>query len=370
MHIEDMIKPGIRNIPPYIPGRAAESMLRPGVTEILQLGSNENQLGTSPMAVAAMQKAIRLANCYPDPFCAGIRAKIGELYGFKEEPESHVIISAGEIGALRLIGDVFLMPEDEVVYCTPSYDIYDIMTARNDAKAVKLPLDKDQLFDLDAMTQAVNERTKLVIVCNPNNPSSTAVDAGALRHFIRQMPKHVVTVVDEAYIEFADNPESLSMVTEIAEDVNLIVLRTFSKMYGLAGARIAYGLMNKEMHNVLQRSTDVFVVSRDALAGAEAALDDREFVERSRMTVVEGRSYLTTEFETMGMIVFPSQANFVYVDTGYDTAQLARACLPQGLIIRGNFQYSRITIGTDHQNRRLVEIIREVIASGEVSKNR
>ncbi|MDR1509539.1 MAG: aminotransferase class I/II-fold pyridoxal phosphate-dependent enzyme [Synergistaceae bacterium] len=370
MRIEDLVKPGIRNIPPYIPGRASESTLLPGVAEILQLGSNENQLGTSPMAIEAMQKAIKLSNCYPDPFCAGIRSKIGKLYGFEEEPESHVVISAGGIGALRLIGDVFLEPGDEVVYCAPSYDVYGIMAARSDAKAVKLPLDRDQRFDLDAIAQAVNERTKLVIICNPNNPSSTAVDAGALRRFIRQMPRNAVTVVDEAYIDFADDPGSMSMVSEIAEGVNLIVLRTFSKMYGLAGARIAFGLTNKEIHNVLQRSTDVFVVSRAALAAADAALDDHEFVERSRAAVVEGRSYLTAEFESMGMKVYRSQANFVYVDTGYDTSQLASACMQRGLVIRGNFLYSRITIGTDRQNRRAAEIIREVIASGEVVKNR
>jgi histidinol-phosphate aminotransferase len=196
------------------------------------------------------------------------------------------------------------------------------------------------------------------------------VDAGALRRFIRQMPRHVVTVVDEAYIDFADDPKSMSMVLEIADDLNLIVLRTFSKMYGLAGARIAFGLTNKEIHNVLQRSTDVFVVSRDALAAADAALDDHEFVERSRAAVAEGRGYLTAEFESMGMKVYRSQANFIYVDTGYDTAQLASACRSLGLVIRGNFMYTRITIGTDRQNRRAVGIIREVIASGDVAKNR
>lgn len=369
-NIENLAKPGIRNIPPYIPGDSAESARRPNVTEIFKLASNENQLGTSPKALQALREAVESASIYPDAFCMGLRTKLGRKFGFEQNPASHITISPGASGAIALIGEVFIQQGDEVVYCEPTFGAAASAARRHSGKQVSLPLTEDQMFDLDAIAAAVTDKTKIVYICNPNNPTGTVVDADKLRVLIHSLPAHVITVVDEAYIEFADDPERQSMISEIAENVNLIVLRTFSKLYGLAGTRIGYSLMNEEIHNVLQRSTSVFVVSREALAAASAAIDDEDFVKLTRKTIADGRAYLTAEFETLGGKVYNSQANFIYVDTGYDTAVLAEACKEKGLIIRGNFACSRVTIGTEYQNRRMMEIIKSVLAEGKVPKAR
>ncbi|MDR2670207.1 MAG: aminotransferase class I/II-fold pyridoxal phosphate-dependent enzyme, partial [Oscillospiraceae bacterium] len=250
--IERLIKPGIRQIPPYIPGDTAESARRYQVQEILKLASNENQLGASPKALEAMRAAVPSAHIYPDPFCAGLRAKIGRAFGFAD-PADHVTISAGASGAIALLGEIFIGPGDEVVYCEPTFGAYAGAVRRNFGTPVVRPLTADGAFDLDAMRAAVTDRTKMIFLCNPNNPTGGTVDPAGLRAFIRGLPDHVVLVADEAYIEFADDPAA-SVVSEIAEGVNLVVLRTFSKLYGLAGMRIGYTLTNREIHGVLQRS--------------------------------------------------------------------------------------------------------------------
>ena len=216
------------------------------------------------------------------------------------------------------------------------------------------------------MEQAVTEKTKLVFICNPNNPSGTAVDSEELRAFLHRLPKHVIAVVDEAYIEFATDPAVQSMIPEISEDLNLIVVRTFSKIYGLAGERIGYSLMNKKLHAVLQKATSVFVVGRTALAGAMAALDDDDFLVSTREGIREGRDYLTQELTAMGWQVWESHTNFLYADSHLNTKLLAQELEKKGLIIRGNFRYSRITVGTMEQNREMIAIIKETVAQGRV----
>jgi histidinol-phosphate aminotransferase len=368
MSIDLLIKPGIRNIPPYIPGATAESARRPGITEIFKLASNENQLGTSPKALEALAEAVKTVSIYPDPFCLGLREKIGERFGFTENPGDHVILSSGASGAMLLIGEVFLLPDDEVVTCDPTYGAYNGTSRRNSAKAVTCPLNSDLEYDLDALEKLITEKTKMVYICNPNNPTGTIIDPDKLRAFIHRMPPHLIVVVDEAYIEFSGDEKRYSMISEIKEGVNLIVMRTFSKLYGLAGARIGYSFTNKEIHDVLLKSTSVFVISREAVAAANAALDDDDFVKSTIDMVDNGRKYLTKELTAIGAKVYPSYTNFVYADTGYNTAQLALKCRERGLIIRGNFELSRITVGTEYQNKRVVEIIKEVISTGEVDK--
>lgn len=364
--LEKLTKPGIQKIPPYIPGDTAESVTQKyGIREVLKLASNENQLGSSPKAIAAMEEAVRRANIYPDPFCIELRKKIGLIFGFDGSGDN-VIISAGASGVLALLGEVFVCEGDEVLFCEPTFGAYAGAAKRNGGVAVGLPLTADQKYDLEALYQAITDRTKLIFICNPNNPTGTAVDSGELRQFIRKVPKHVIVVVDEAYIELSSNSAVESMVSEITEGVNLVVVRTFSKIYGLAGLRIGYSLMNKELHGILQKSTPVFVASREALAGASAALDDEDFIQETRKMIKEGREYLTEELTGLGWKVIPSETNFIYADSGLDTAALAEELKKRGLIIRGNFEFSRITIGTMDQNRKMVSIIKEVMESGAV----
>lgn len=364
--IEKLTKEGIRNIPPYIPGNTSESVKEKyHLDHVLKLASNENQYGCSPKALEAMGKTVAKANIYPDPFCMGLRRKLGRKYGFDDSGDN-VIISAGASGILLLLGEVFVCDGDEVVFCDPTFGAYASAATRNNGKAVACPLTPDQKFDLEAMKAAVTDRTKLVFICNPNNPTGTAVDSSELRAFIRSMPKHVITVVDEAYIEFATDPAVESMISEIDEDTNLIVVRTFSKIYGLAGERIGYSLMNKKLHAILQKATSVFVVGRTSLAGAMAALDDDSFLASTRAGIREGREYLTRELTALGWKVWESHTNFLYADSRLDTKALAAELEKKGLIIRGNFRYSRITVGTMEQNREMIDIIKATIAEGSV----
>jgi histidinol-phosphate aminotransferase len=334
-----------------------------GVKEIMKLASNENQLGTSPKALEAMAEAINAVNIYPDAFCMEIRKKLGMRFGF-DDCGDNVIMSVGASGAISLIAEVFVCEGDEVIFCNPTFSSYEEATNRNNGKVVALALTEQEEFDLDAIKAAITDKTKLIFICNPNNPTGTVVDNDTLRAFIHSVPKHVITVVDEAYIEFADGVDS--MVSEIKEGVNLIILRTFSKLYGLAGIRLGYSLMNKEIHAILQKSTSVFVASRVALAGAMAAIDDEEFVKTTIDTNRRGKEYLTKEFAKLGWYVYPSHTNFIYVKTDRDTVQLANECMKKGLIIRDNFKNSRITIGTDDQNKRIVEIMKEIISEGKL----
>ncbi|MCK9170455.1 MAG: histidinol-phosphate transaminase [Treponema sp.] len=366
--IEKLTKDGIRKIPPYIPGRTSESIQEKyHLTRILKLASNENQYGTSPKALEAMKDSLTSSNIYPDPFCIGLRKKLGIKYGFDSSGDN-VIISSGACGILSLLGEVFICESDEVIFCTPTFGIYESTCERNGGIPIALPLTADQRFDLDAIQRAVTPKTKMIFICNPNNPSGTAVDSAELKRLINTLPKNIIIVVDEAYIEFADDPAVESMIPETADNGNLIVIRTFSKIYGLAGQRLGYSFMNKELHAVLQKSTPVFVATRTALAGAMAALDDDEFVEKTRKGNSEGRAYLTKELRSMGWTVYPSYTNFLYADSGYNAASLADELEKKGLIIRGNFPCSRITIGTMEQNREVIEIIRQTLKEGRVSE--
>ena len=368
MNVDLLTKESIRNIPPYIPGRTAESVQEKyHLTRVLKLASNENQFGVSPMAEEAMIQAQKQSHIYPDPFCLELRKKIGRKFGFDDSGDN-VIISSGASGILALLGEVFINTGDEVVLCEPTFQAYQASCRRNGGVPRVLPLTSDLTFDLAAMEAAVSEKTKMVFVCNPNNPTGTAVDSGELRKFLSSLPDHVIAVVDEAYIEYATDPAVESMVSEIGEGRNLIVIRTFSKIYGMAGHRLGYSLMNKELHSVLQKTTPVFVVGRPALAGAMAALDDEDFLEKTRAENARGRRYLTENLTELGWKVYPSHTNFLYADSGYNTASLASELEKKGLIIRGNFPYSRITIGTMEQNLEVMRIIRKTLAEGNLPR--
>jgi len=360
--IESLTKPGIRKIPAYIPGDTIENVRKKyQVTELLKLASNENQLGSSPLALEAMRAQIDNAYIYPDPFCEELRAKLGEKYDLTPH---NVLVTSGGSGGIALIGDTFLCPDDEVMYCTPTFTLYKGSVIRASAVEKTMPVLSDGSFDLKSLAAAVTDRTKLIYVCSPNNPSGAAVKHDELLRFVDSMPPHVITVIDEAYIEFATDPGYGSLADYVDDERRLIVMRTFSKAYGLAGARIGYLLTSRDIHANLMRAATPFTGNRMALAGAMAAMDDDDFLEKSIRYICEGRKYLKAEFEKLGFRVFPSQANFVYVDVGVNTSDFAEKSKSRGLIIRGNFPHCRITIGTQEQNEKMIEIIKDVLKEG------
>ena len=336
------------------------------VPEILKLDFNESQFGTSPLAVKAMKEASETSNFYPEPFSATLRAKIGEKYGFGDDGQKHVVAHAGASGILSILGPAFLSPGDEVITCVPTFEAYAATARAAGARLIGLPVTKGQLFDLDAMTKAVTDKTRLVCICNPNNPTGNALNHDAIASFVRSLPPRVITVVDEAYIELSDDPDALTMLPEVHEGLPVVVVRTFSKLYGMAGARVGYALSTEELTQSLLDVLPVFAVSRSAQAGAIAALEDTSFAIATKKAVAESRSFLSSELVGLGWDVYPSQTNFVYADSHLDTAALAAALKKRGVLIRGNYEFSRITLGTLEQDKRLVDTIRDVVGKGEV----
>lgn len=353
MSVNDLARPSIARLKPIVPPRPRA--LPEGI-ELLPLGANENQLGTSPLAVEAMRAAAAGVAHYPDAFAVALRQKLAARFGL-DESGKNVTMTPGSVGFFNLVADTFVNPGDEMLTCGPTFDYLHGEIGRYGGAVVELPLTPDQRFDLAAMAAHVTDATKIVYVCNPNNPTGTLVDPDELRSFVRSMPDHVITLVDEAYLEFADDPDANTMLGEIVDGVNLVVMRTFSKIYGMAGARLGYAFANDEVSEVLQKANHIFPAPVEVLAAGMAALDDDDFIARSRAMVGEGRAYLTRELEALGWKVWPSQTNFVYADSGLDGEALREALAARGLMVRDGYACTRITVGTPEQNAKAVAVI-------------
>lgn len=325
---------------------------------MIKLGSNENQMGPSPMALKAMEEAIKSANTYPDPVAADLAADIADYYGVDL---ADVVCGNGSSAVLDAICRAFLNPGDEVVYCMPTFQIYDMFTKEMDAVPIVLPLDEELRFDLKAMEEAVTDKTKLIMICNPNNPTASYVGAAELSDFIRRLPEHVICVVDEAYIEFATDPDCATMIPLIHSH-NVVVVRTFSKIWALAGARIGYSLARPEISRYIRSCILTFNVNKMVIAAARASLKDKDFLQASWENNRDGKEYLMEELKGFGWRVWPSQSNFLYVtETGIEPAQVAAGMEKRGVIIRGNMGFLRISIGTMEQNRKMVDAFKDLL---------
>lgn len=356
-----IVKAHIRALEPYRPGKPPEELERElGISGAVKLASNENPIGPSPKAVAAVREAVAGVNRYPDGASFALRAALAERLGVGAE---QLVFGAGADEILELLAKSFLGPGDEAVFAWPSFAMYPIVAQGMGAAPVSVPLDAGYTHDLDAMRRALTERTRLVIVCNPNNPTGMSVGAEAFDAFVASLPEDVVLAVDEAYVEYvrrADFPDALAWV---ARRPGTIVMRTFSKIYGLAGLRIGYGVADAELAEYLQRARHPFNVNRLGEVAALAALDDREHAERSRSVNDEGAAYLTRELAALGVEVWPSDANFLLARTG---AELPERLLREGVIVRplagfGMPEHARISIGLPEENERLVKALRRLL---------
>lgn len=356
--IEQLAKESVKKIPPYIPGKNPDEVENKGEEVIDKLSSNENQLGPSPKAVEAMIRCAANSHLYPDFFAIDLRSKIADKFGVGKE---NVITACGSSMILELLGQVFVQPQDEVIFCVPTFMLYASITTGNDGIPVMLPLNDKLEYDLDAMLHAINEKTKMVMICNPNNPTGTALSGKQIREFIKKVPDHILIVVDEAYIEFADRPDIETMLPLVKEKENVIVLRTFSKIYGLAGLRVGYGIAAPEMIDLLSRKLPAFNTNKAAVEAAKASLEDEEYVKKSYQMIVKGRKYLTEEFKKLGFTVYESQTNFIYVNTHTNPTLVSDELEKKGIIIRGNFDYTRITIGTMEQNKKIIKCMKEFV---------
>lgn len=359
--IKDLVRPSMSHIMPYVAGRTVEQAQKEnGGIPMIKLGSNENQLGPSPRAVQAMIDAVSGANTYPDPKAMDLAEKLAEYYHITPD---RVVCANGSSSILEAVCRVFLNPGDEVIYCEPTFQIYELFTRQQGGVPVGLPLDENLKFDLKAMRAAVTDRTKLIMICNPNNPTASYLGKEELESFIAELPEHVICVIDEAYLEFATAQDCVSMLPLI-DRYPVIVVRTFSKIWGLAGARIGYGMANPEITAYLANAICTFNVNKLVIAAAKASLEDKAYLQASWENNREGKEYLTAQLGAFGWKVWPSQSSFLYVtETGMDAGEIAREMEKRGIIIRGNLGFLRISIGTMEQNRKMVAAFQDMLAA-------
>ncbi|MBR9979975.1 MAG: histidinol-phosphate transaminase, partial [Desulfatitalea sp.] len=301
----------IQNIAPYVPGKPIETLEREyGIADSIKLASNENPLGPSPKALAAIGQGVAKLHRYPDG--AGFEL-VHALARHLEVAPEQIVPGNGSDDLLGMLARVLLQPGDEVVVPDPSFLMYTIVAQSAGAVTVKVPL-KDLVIDLPGMLAHVSPRTRLVFVCQPNNPTGTAVGREAFERFLAALPPHVVVVVDEAYFEFVRDSDCASGIDYLDATPPVVTLRTFSKAYGLAGLRVGYGVMPAALAQWLQRVRMPFNVNSLAQLGATAALDDTDFLARTLETVHQGLDFFYEELGRRGLRYFPSQANFFLID--------------------------------------------------------
>jgi histidinol-phosphate aminotransferase len=352
------VKPWVAALQPYVPGKPIEELERElGIQGAVKLASNENPLGPSPRAVEAVHALAGQVHRYPDGACFGLRRKLAERLGVGPE---QLVFGCGADELLELVAKAFLGPGDECVFAWPSFAMYPIVTRGMGATPVAVPLDGDLVHDLDAMAAAVGERTRVVIVCNPNNPTGTSVGAEAFDRFAARLPDDVVLLVDEAYVDFARRPDFPDARAWVTRRPGTVTVRTFSKIAGLAGLRVGYGVADPELAGYLERARHPFNVNLLAEAAAIAALDDREHLERTLRLNAEGIAFLTRELGALAIEVWPSEANFVLARPGPGAYE---RLLREGVIVRplGGFgmpDHVRITVGLPEENERLVKALR------------
>ena len=364
MSIWKLANPQLRELVSYEPGKPVEDVARElGLkpSQIIKLASNENPLGPSPKALAAMREALERAHFYPDGGGYYLREAIAKQFGFKRE---NVILGNGSNEVIEFIGHAFLKPGDEVITAKHAFVVYKLMAQLFGAKTVEVQ-DPGFKHDLDAMAEAVTPRTREIFIANPNNPTGTLVSQEEIDRFMARVPEHVVVVFDEAYHEFLENPpDTLKYIREGRE--NVVVLRTFSKIQGLAGLRIGYGLAGAAMIEVLQKTRQPFNANAIAQAGALAGLRDAEHQQKTRELTWRGRDYLQKEFTAMKLEFVPSHANFVLVKVGNGGA-VFKKLMQTGGIVRDMTSYAlpewiRVSVGTMEQNERFIAELKKLLS--------
>jgi histidinol-phosphate aminotransferase len=331
---------------------------------MIKLASNENSLGPSPKAVEAMHQFALRMNLYPD---AGAYDLAQELAKRLHVSPDGLVFGNGSDDIIHLLGITFLGECDEVIQAHPSFVRYEAAATLNNCRCHLVPLTSDWVHDLEAMAARINSQTRLVFITNPNNPTGTIVTSNALDRFLRQMPERVITVIDEAYYEYAANePDFPDCLPYVRDNRNVVILRTFSKAYGLAGLRIGYGVMRPEIAGWLNRTREPFNVNAMAQAAAIAALDDKEHVERSVAMNAAGKRIIYSALGSLRLAYAPTYGNFIWFDTRRDSRAVYDRLLHKGVIVRtgdifGSPTHLRVTIGTSEENDKFVCGLTEAI---------
>jgi len=365
--------PAVRKIAPYIPGKPIAELEREyGTTNSIKLASNENPLGPGQLALSAIRNAVGEIGLYPDGNGFELKQALSKRHGCSMEC---ITLGNGSNDVLSLLAEAYLSADCEAVYSQYSFAVYPIIVQATGATARVAPaLGDDQPMalghDLPGLAKLVNARTRLVFVANPNNPTGTWVDTNSLKEFVAAAPQSTLVIVDEAYIEYVEDTEFPNASEWLSEFPNLVVTRTFSKAFGLAGMRVGYALSHPDVADMLNRVRQPFNVSTLALAAAGAALRDTEHLSKSIAMNRAGLLQLAAGFDRLKLRHYPSAGNFVLLDCGKPAAPIYEALLRAGIIVRPVANYGlphhlRITIGTREQNERLLAALKRIADSGK-----
>jgi len=353
LNINSIANPGALKVKPYVPGRtSAEVMREYGLSEVIKLASNESALGVPPEALEALEEAAAGLSVYPDPVSTRLREKLADLH--KCEPGC-ITVGNGADSIIFNLAMAVIAEGDECVYPKTSFPMYENTVKIMRGVPVITEMDGFRV-DLDAMLKAITEKTKIIYLTNPNNPTGDALPAEEIRAFLKKVPPEVLVVVDEAYIQFADpqvDPDSVGMFNEGMD--NLVILRTFSKIYGLAGIRVGYAVAHTDLVKLIHSIKPPFAVSGAAEAMALAALECNDFRRRVMEDARSSREYYYRRLENMNLAYVPSHTNFVLLDTGHDAQKVVEALMRKGVIVRPATGYGlptsiRVTFGTQEQN--------------------
>jgi len=358
---------GVQSLSPYQAGKPIDELKREyGVSDVIKLASNENPLGPSAKVVSALQAELTELARYPDGNAFSLKAALAKKHSVDIE---QITIGNGSNDILEILTRAFVTPEHEIIFSQHAFAVYPIVTQAVGAKAVVVPA-KNWGHDLDAMQKAITGKTRLIFIANPNNPTGTWLGRKELSSFLQAVPDNVLVVLDEAYFDFANDDFSAedypNGIEWIKNHSNLIVTRTFSKAYGLAGLRVGYSISHPDIADILNRVRQPFNVNSLALRAAEVALEDIDYLESGLKLNSQGMSQLITAFEELKLSYIPSVGNFICVNVGANAMKVYDELLYEGVIVRpvANYEmpeYLRITIGTENENERFITALHKVL---------
>jgi len=359
----DLAQPGITELSPYQPGKPVEELERElGISNIIKLASNENPRGLPPAVIETLNASAGELPRYPDGSAYLLKLRLQDHLGIDA---ARMTIGNGSNDVLELLARVFLGPDLESVVSEHSFVVYPLVTKALGASLRQVPA-RNYGQDLEATLAAISHNTRMVFIANPNNPTGTWVDRASLTNFLDQVPDNVIVVLDEAYFEYVQEPDYPNGLELVGKYDNLVVSRTFSKAYGLAGLRIGYAVSHPDIADLMNRVRQPVNVNSQSLAAAYVALEEQDYIDETVRMNSEGMAFLTQACDQMGLDYIPSVGNFLTVDFGRDAAPIYQALLHEGGIVRpigvyGLPHHLRVTIGLPEENARFVDALRKVL---------
>jgi histidinol-phosphate aminotransferase len=359
--VEKQVRPGIAGIQPYVPGLTDDELKHLyGLRRVIKLNANENALGPSPLAVEAIRQELNTLHHYPDGTSELLRTAIARFHQVQVES---VFVGNGSDEIIKLLSETFLEAGDDIVVPFPSFSQYGFGAAIMGANVVSVPLDESFQYDLERFAQAITPRTKVMYLCSPNNPTGTYMRQEQVDWLLERLPQQVVLVLDLAYNDYSSNPNRVIETQSLLQSPRVVVLHTFSKLYGLAGLRVGYGLASPELWSFVNRVREPFNVNRVAQRAAAAALHDAQHADASRQHASDSRAFYERMAPELGFQVTPTEGNFVLMQTGNGVSMM-KELMKQGVMVRAGFggleEHVRITFGTEEENEACIRALKTV----------